>query len=265
MDTPAHWIQCAGTNGNYPSRDWRLLDVFTAAANENAARGLLGVNQTNSAAWAAVLGGVVVPTNTVTPIQALRPIPPDQAYDPVLIQPGSPQLAAIVRSIIEARTNQFDVIANPNPRHPSGPYIVVPKTNFVVGRLATVFEHMGDVLGAPALSVQNPYVRGWLGPGEAAYVQNVWTDQALEYIPQQILSLLRKDEPRFVVYAFGQSLKPAPRSLTTDPDYYHMCTNYQITGEVITKTTFRVEGEPRRQREPLKAVVEKYEILPPPE
>ena len=66
-----------------------------------------------------------------------------------------------------------------------------------------------------------------------------------------------------MVYAFGQSLKPAPRSLTTDPDFYHMCTNYQITGEVITKTTFRVEGSPMDAQNPLRPVVEKYEILPP--
>ena len=265
MVTPSQWTHWAGTIGNYPSRDWRLLDVFTAAANENAARGLLGVNQTNSAAWAAVLGGVIVPETAVTPIQALRVTPPDRGYDPALITPGSAQFATIVRSIIEAHTNQFEIMANPNPRHPSGPNIIVPKTNFVSGQPAAMFEHMGDVLGAPALSVQNPYIRGWLGPVQSAYVQNVWTDQAIEYIPQQILSLLRRDEPRFVVYAFGQSLKPAPGSLSTDADYYHLCTNYQITGEVITKTTFRVEGRPRSRSEPLKTVVEKYEILPPPE
>jgi hypothetical protein len=103
-------------------------------------------------------------------------------------------------------------------------------------------------------------------------VRNAWTDRAVEYIPQQVLSLLRQDEPRFVVYAVGQSLKPAPRSLTSDPDYYHMCTNYQIMGEVITKTVFRVEGDAYRlgpgannAANPLRAVVEKYELLPPPE
>jgi hypothetical protein len=46
-------------------------------------------------------------------------------------------------------------------------------------------------------------------------------------------------------------------------------------GEVITKTTFRVEGLPynpanaatvdQSLRNPLRPVVEKYEILPPPE
>jgi hypothetical protein len=89
-------------------------------------------------------------------------------------------------------------------------------------------------------------------------------DEAVERIPQQILSLLARDEPRFVVYAFGQSLRPAPRSLTTSANFYNLCTNYQITGEVITKTTFRVEGDVTGP-EPLRAVVENYKVLPPPE
>ena len=72
-----------------------------------------------------------------------------------------------------------------------------------------------------------------------------------------------------MVYAFGQSLKPAARSLTSDPNFYHMCTNYQIAGEVTTKTVFRVEGEfpvqgnPLTQNKPLHAVVESFEVLPP--
>ena len=41
---PSVWLRWAGSVGTYPARDWRLLDVFTTAPNENAARGLLGVN-----------------------------------------------------------------------------------------------------------------------------------------------------------------------------------------------------------------------------
>lgn len=273
--TPKQWIEQRGTVGNFPTRDWRLLDVFTTAANENAARGLLSVNQTNTAAWSAVLGGVVVAKTAVTGAQN-SVVPADQGFDPAVIEPGSLQMEAIVRSMIEARTNQYDIVANPNqnPSDPNGPYLFVARTNRF-GQPLPVFEHLGDVLGAPALTVQNPYLRGMLGPFVAGLVNNVWNDQAVEFIPQQVLSLLQRDEPRFVVYAFGQSLKPAPRSLTSDPQYYHMCTNYQIMGEVITKTTFRVEGQPYDPRtpisrtnslvNPLRPVVEKYEILPPPE
>lgn len=269
---PSLWARWAGGIGTFPSRDWRLFDVFTTAVNENAARGLLSVNQTNSAAWGAVLGGTVVATNVVRTadirrISQFQGVPAAEAFDATVVAPGSPQLAAIVASINDARTNQMDIVRHPNPgANPGQPFVPMFRTNHLVNLRESVFEHMGDVLGAPALSVQNPYL-----VRDLEQVQKVWTDKAVEYMPSQILSLLRRDEPRFVVYAFGQSLKPAPRSLTSDPNFYHMCTNYQITGEVITKTTFRVEGEPfdpqvpPNLRKPLRTVVEKYELLPPAE
>ncbi len=43
-----------------PTNDWRLLDLFTTALNDNATRGQLSINQTNLAAWSAVLSGVSV-------------------------------------------------------------------------------------------------------------------------------------------------------------------------------------------------------------
>ena len=262
---PSLWYDWAGTMGTHPSRDWRLLDVFTAAPNENAARGLLSVNQTNTAAWSAVLSGTIVATNIVGHNQAIqfktRGVNPADAYAPIVIQPGTRQIAEIVDSINFARTHQVDIIRNPDPNaNPNLTFIPIVRTNALAGRPAEVFRHMGEVLSAPALSVQSPFLNR-----SQAQVQGVWNDRAVEFLPQQILSLLQRDEPRFVVYAFGQSLKPAPRSLTTDPDYYHMCTNYQITGEVITKTTFRVEGRPMDPSDPLRPVVEKYEILPPAE
>jgi hypothetical protein len=74
-----------------------------------------------------------------------------------------------------------------------------------------------------------------------------------------------------VVYAFGQSLKPADRSIVTTPSFYNLCTNYQITGEFASKTVLRLEEMPpvqvsRRGTEPpaqrLRAVVESYSVLP---
>jgi hypothetical protein len=186
-------------------------------------------------------------------------VDPTTAYSPWVIEPGTPQIAQIVNSINHARTNQFDIIRNPDPNaNRNMPYVPILRTNTLANRRADVFRTMGEIVSAPGLSVQSPFLNR-----SGAQVQAVWTDKAVEYIPQQILSLVQRDEPRFVVYSFGQSLKPAPRSLTTDPSFYHMCTNYQITGEVITKTTFRVEGQPRNPQNPLRPVVEKYEILPP--
>jgi len=60
------------TPETYPTNDWALVDLFSTAPNDNAARGLLSVNQTNDAAWAAVFAGVIAPTNAT----GGRPIDP---------------------------------------------------------------------------------------------------------------------------------------------------------------------------------------------
>lgn len=260
---PNFWKAWAGSVGGYPMHDWRLLDVFTTAPNENAARGLLSVNQTNRAAWSAVLSGVMVATNAISnpvlgPHQGVNPT---NAFKAIAIEPGSPQIARIVESINLARENQWEIVTNRNrAANPRQEWLIVPKTNSNSMKQLTVFQSVGDVLSAPHLTVQSPFLNNHL-----RQVRHVWTDRTVEYVPQQIMSLLQRDEPRFVVYAFGQSLKPAPRSLTTSADFYNLVTNYQITGEVITKTTFRVEGEVINPANPLRAVVESYNILPPPE
>jgi len=246
--------------------DWRLLDVFTTAANENAARGLLSVNQTNKAAWSAVLSGITVATNVVadddlTGLAFNEGLEATNTFRAMRIEPATPQIERIVHSINLARTFQPVIIDNPNRAQAmTEPLVIAPKTNILNNRQVTVFESAGALLSAPALTVQSPYLNN-----SQLQLQHVWTDRAVEYIPQQILGLVQRDEPRFVVYSFGQSLKPAPRSLSTHPDFYNICTNYQITGEVITKTTFRVEGELRNPANPLRTVVESYQILPPPE
>src|SRR5690606_2999951 len=40
METPNIWQNWAGSLGTHPTNDWKLVDVFTTAPNENAARGL---------------------------------------------------------------------------------------------------------------------------------------------------------------------------------------------------------------------------------
>ena len=76
-----------------------------------------------------------------------------------------------------------------------------------------------------------------------------------EQIPQQILSLLRVGQSRFVVYAYGQALKPE----SIDPASGAV-RNYQVTAEFATRTVLRVEGDPRRR---VRVVVESFNILPP--
>jgi hypothetical protein len=93
-----------------------------------------------------------------------------------------------------------------------------------------------------------------------AGANDVLTDAACERIPQQILGLLRCDHtPRFVVYSFGQALKPADHSLVTSGPFSRLCTNYQIMAEAAIRAVLRVDGAPTNSH----IVVESYNVLPP--
>src|SRR5947207_4200708 len=67
-DAPDRWLVTEGGPGisfaTHPTNDWKFLDLFTTALHPNATRGLHSVNQTNVAAWSAVLSGIRVTTMT---------------------------------------------------------------------------------------------------------------------------------------------------------------------------------------------------------
>lgn len=231
------WTGWAGNPLTRPENDWAILDLFTTALNDNSARGVLSVNQTNAAAWAGVLAGVPVLTNTAPSVASLQR---------VFIEPASPQMERIVASINGARTNF------PGQR----------------------FQKMGQFLSAPALSVGtwtndangavitefSPFLR----PFNATDQPTQLPDEVVEMVPQQILSLVRLDEPRVVIYSFGQSLKPAPNSVVTRPGvFFGLCTNYVVTGEFATRTVVRFDGAPRTGQ--LRPVVEDHRVLTPDE
>jgi hypothetical protein len=246
---------------NHPTNDWRLLDLFTAALSENASRGQLSINQTNLAAWSAVLSGVLALTNTVTDAQfADDPFRLPQ-FAPWVIEPVGTDgplspVQRIVDGILRERTNlavSIDVAGRPlaNYVHPNA-----------------TFRRLGEILAVPELTVTSPF----LNQSTAVQTTKGISDPVYERIPQQILSLLRVGEPRFVIYAYGQSLKPADQSIVTSGPYFGLCTNYQITAEVATRSVVRVEGSPdprdANNRDPLKrypprVVVESFNTLPP--
>ena len=65
-----------------------------------------------------------------------------------------------------------------------------------------------------------------------------------EWLPQQVMSLLRcSSSPRYVIYCYGQALKPAPDSVYTGSQnngaYFGMITNYQIVSEIATRAVVR--------------------------
>ncbi len=220
------WTKWAGRAETHPTNDWHLLSLFTTALNDNAASGLLSVNQTNTAAWSAVLSGVAVLTNSQA---GLRPgAVPDYPIH-LFIEPATWQVQSIVTNINATRLLQP----------------------------GQVFADLGSVLASPALSVASPYLN------LASEDQKKYgiRDEVYERIPQQILSLLKDDEPYVVIYGFGQALRPAENSVVRTPGPYRgLCTNYQVTGEVVTKTAVRIVKDPRTK--PYKAVVESYNILP---
>jgi hypothetical protein len=62
-----------------------------------------------------------------------------------------------------------------------------------------------------------------------------------EWIPQQTLSLLTLAQPRYVIYCYGQALKPAPNGIVTSGPYALMCTNYQVVAESAQRAILQVQ------------------------
>jgi hypothetical protein len=277
-----NWRDWAGSIRSHPTNDWKLIDLFTVAPNDHANRGRLSINQTNLAAWSAVLGGMLVLSNRVDFDFALKDAA--TAFDDWTIEPASSQLTQIVATINFTRANQVNG------------FVELGASGFYTNQFTGVFTNIGQFLAVPELSLGNlgslayvgTYPNGyWTGAspylnlGNPAGGQNGargninlgLTDLAVERIPQQLLSLVKvEEEPRVAIYAFGQSLKPAPASLVLAPGpEFLLCTNYQIAGEVATRTVLRFER--RVPRDPAtgvalatnyQAVVESYNVLPSP-
>ncbi len=227
-----------------PDRDREMFDLFTTSFSETASRGKLSINQTNLAAWSAVLSGVIVLTNNVQdsvlslnpllrPTNTWMAIQPAGPYDQTLAYTNWPQLVQIVKGINDVRAT----------------------TNFNGTSFQGTFRKLGDILAVPQLTVFSPFI----STNGTRLIRSL-DDAAVERIPQQILGLLKVEkEPRFVIYSYGQSLKPADRSVLASGPFFGLCTNYQVTAEVATRSVVRIEGAPAHP----KLVVESYNPLPP--
>jgi hypothetical protein len=199
-----------------PAQDRQLFDLFSTAFNDNATRGQLsvnvGANDTNNpqaglAAWSALFSGVVVPTNTIGGYTIIQPAG---------AAGSSSLLGQLVTNINATRATFIN-------------------DDGLVGS----FEHVGDILAAPFLTISNQ----WLFANNAN--TNVINDEMYEWLPQQTLSLLRvggspQSPMRYVVYCYGQTLKPAPNGIVvTGGPFFGMCTNYQIVSEIATRAVVR--------------------------
>ncbi|MCX6905105.1 MAG: hypothetical protein NTW03_16825, partial [Verrucomicrobia bacterium] len=216
---------------SHPTNDWILADFFTIATDPNSTRGLLSINQANLAAWSAVLSGVDV-------LQNLRP-------DTDLLMVSTNDAIPLTEKFIQPAANDTNV-------PPSIVTLVNAINNFRRTLPNETFTHVGQLLQVPELTVSSPWLN--LTP-----IQQLFglTDAAYERLPQQILSLVKVGDPRFVIYAYGQALKPARDSI--DSSRGNVCTNYQVTAEVATRAVLRVEGTPGRPR----VVIESFNVLPP--
>ena len=289
-----NWMIWTGDTNSYdannsaPVHDRLLFDLFTAAFNDNATRGTLSVNVeaglTNNpvaglAAWSALFSGVVTLTNNMSDkfaqtnvqYQYLPPrftsqiISPAGVYNPLLPLVQQPALVQIVQGINQTRadTNLFPL---------------------------QTFTHVGDILAAPQLTEQSPFLHlsnflfgAWVN--DPYQKTNGISDEMYEWLPQQTMSLLRcSDSPRYVIYCYGQALKPAPNGIytgTTTPGMFGLVTNYQVVSEIATRAVVRfnstltnvvtftndVSGNPIWFTVPVvtnnNAVIESFNLLPP--
>jgi hypothetical protein len=227
-----------------PTNDWRLVDLFTTALSDNATRGQLSINQPNLAAWSAVLSGVMVMPNVLDAngnrVLTNQVIQPAGVYDPLDRTTWSP--------VVQLWKRINDVRATNSTRH--------------------VFSRLGDILAVPEFTVSSPFLNT---NGTATLANSALNDAAYERLPQQLLGLLKCDHtPRFVIYAFGQTLKPAPHAIVQNGTFAGLCTNYQVVAEAATRTVIRFEGVQRSLPgilppaiTTLHPVIESFNVLPP--
>jgi hypothetical protein len=133
-----------------------------------------------------------------------------------------------------------------------------PVTNFLAGinnvrdlEADQTFHSLGRVFQAPMLSISSPFL-----PGPAG----AFTDEEVEAIPQQVAGLLKVGQPQFVIYGYGQALKPKDIYFGGQASLFNLCTNYQITGEFLTRTVCHVVGDPTAAN--VKIQVDSFNIIP---
>ncbi len=277
-DASTDWLYPAGnawTMTTHPTNDWRLVDFFTTSPNDLAARGRLSINQTNLAAWSAVFSGIgtarLFESNTVIGSIAM---PVDEVF-----QPASADAVAATAGVAPALAK---VVAGINARRAQMPN--------------GMFRTLGEFLSTPELTDASPFLdQPHTDPFSRdrlfSATESMITDFEMERIPAQILSLVTVGEPRFVIYAWGQALQPAPYGVRYNANkevvinaaghpqiepssiitglgngLFKFCGNYQVTAEVATRAVLRIDVDPvgMTNNPPVRprAVIESFNILP---
>ena len=242
----AAWMNVTGDANPYdaanmaPVQDRLLFDLFTTALNDNATRGTLSINQS-----ANQYNPVANPAAGLASWSALfsgMVVSTNPVNGYTVIAPAGPAGVRSPLGILVTNINYF----RSNFRSPDG--------------LAGVFEHTGDILSVPQLTDQSP----WL------IATNPISDAMYEWLPQQMMSLVRVGTPRYVIYAYGQALKPAQGAVFTGGGpFFGMVTNYQVVSETATRAVVRLDTARTNLNDgtitltPPRAVIESFNILPP--
>jgi hypothetical protein len=134
------------------------------------------------------------------------------------------------------------------------------------------FEHKGDILSVAALTEQSPFLH-WSDNGipNTTQQQKGISDAVYEWLPQQMMSLLTcPTGPRYVVYCYGQTLKPAQDALVTSSQTlaggassFGLVTNYQVVAESAARAVIRLDRHASATGTNYTATVESYNPLPP--
>ncbi len=179
---PTNWLYWAHSVETNPTNDWRLAEVFTAAIDSDATRGLLSVNQTNPAAWSALLSGTLVLTNTSVSI-------PAQA---MLIAPASRQLTNIIGGLTNGLLNAklsvpmwiptANYSSNDVVAYWSAPYSVLPADATTQTKRYYRALNATNFVLAPNVS-QNPFVQTSTPSFSYTYWTNVnyWAGSPVAY------------------------------------------------------------------------------------
>ena len=231
-----------------PVQDRLLFDIFTTAFNDNATRGQLSVNipSPNLAAWSALFSGVMVLSNNASdsPMYRYQLSHPFQSVpltnfviNPAGVNGTNSALYSLAAAIDQTRSTFTNTDLLPHE-----------------------FEHEGDILAVPQLTQQSPF----LNISSGVQLTNAISDEMYEWLPQQTMSLLRVGSARYVIYCYGQALKPAPNSIVTSGSLFGMITNYQVVAESATRAVVRFESTITNNTVVNShAVVESFNVLPP--
>ena len=119
------------------------------------------------------------------------------------------------------------------------------------------FAHAGSILAAPALTEYSPFLN-LSGNQRASGI----SDELYEWIPQQMMGLVRYGDPRYVLYCYGQALRPAPNAMVTAGTYVGMYTNYQVVAETAVRAVIKVDKHIAGNGTNYSTSVKTFNVLP---